>query len=148
YGTVQGAPWSLVAYNVRDNDAPSGLNPMSQLFITGVGGGGSALYETDPWQPNDLGASHGLGESRGFDDLTGVASTRVTAVRLELTDGTTRDLDLIVGPPGVEARFFVTFLPAGSEGRLVALDASGAEIEQMCLRDMMGVPPGGDACAT
>jgi hypothetical protein len=147
YGTVQGAPWSLVAFNMRDAGAPDGLNPSSELFVTGVGGGGSALHETSPWSPNDLGGSHGLVEPGGFDDITGVVSSRVSTVRVVLSDGTIRDADLIQGPQGVDASYFVMFLPARSEGRLVALDAEGNEIEQMCLRDMMGVAPGGDPCA-
>jgi hypothetical protein len=147
YGTVQGAPWSLVAYNLRDSDAPSGLNPASQLFITGVGGGDGALYETTPWQPNDLGAGRMHGDHQNFDSIAGVVSTRIGSVRLELSDGTSREPDLIAGPAGVDARYFVLFVPDDASGRLVAFDAAGREIEQMCLRDMIGVPPRGDACA-
>jgi hypothetical protein len=147
YGTVQGAPWSLVAYNTRMTHAPDGVNPASDLFITGVGGGGAALYETTPWRPNDIGAGRMNGGGQNFDSLPGVVSSRVAGVRLELADGTVRTLDLIPGPSGVAAQYFVTFLPHDVAGRLVALDASGQEIEQMCLRDMMGVPPGGDPCA-
>jgi hypothetical protein len=147
YGTVQGAPWSLVAYNMRDADAPDGLNPYCELSVTGAGGGGCALFETTPWQPNDLGASHGWAQPGGFDDLSGVVSSRVATVRLELSDGTVHQADLIPGPPGVDASYFVVFLPARSQGRIVALDAAGNELEQMCLDDMFGVPPGGDPCA-
>jgi hypothetical protein len=148
YGTVQGAPWSLVAYNARYPGAPNGIAPQADFFITGVGGAGASLFETTPWTPNDLAAGRFHADRDGFDSIAGVVSTRVAAVLLELIDGTTKDIDLIRGPVGVEARYFVAFLPAGSEGRLAALDASGQEIEQMCLRDMMGVPPGGDPCAT
>jgi hypothetical protein len=52
---------------------------------------------------------------------------------------------LFTGPDGVEATYFVMFVPHDVSGRLVALDETGQEIEQMCLRDMMGVPPGGES---
>jgi hypothetical protein len=83
----------------------------------------------------------------GFETLDGVASLRVATVRLELADGTVREETLIPGPEGVQARYFVDFIPAGVAGRLVALDAEGNEIEQMCLDDMFGVPAGGDPCS-
>jgi hypothetical protein len=67
-------------------------------------------------------------------------------VRLELADGPAQDVPLIPGPAGVDARYFVLFIPHEVDGRFVALDAAGQEIEQMCLRDMMGVPPGADPC--
>jgi hypothetical protein len=148
YGTVQGAPWSLVVYNARYPGAPGDVAPESQLFITGVGGSGGGLYQTQPWTPNDLGGGRMHGDDAGFDSIDGVVSSRVATVRLELSDGTVRQADLISGPDGVDARFFLMFVPAGSDGRVVALDGSGREIEQMCLRDMMGVPPGGDPCST
>lgn len=149
YGTVQGAPWSLVAYNLRDRDAPEGVNPAADLSVAGVGGStGGSLYETDPWRPNDLSARRMSGDgSEGFEILDGLVSMRVASVRLELDDGTVHDLTLLDGPPGVNARYFVEFIPAGVSGRLVALDPAGAEIVQMCLRDMFGLPPGGDPCA-
>ena len=88
------------------------------------------------------------GDDDRFDSVHGIVSTRVDAVRLELSDGTVQDVRLIPGPAGVDARYFVLFVPHRAQGRLVALDAAGQEIEQMCLRDMMGVPPGDDPCAT
>jgi len=146
YGTVQEAPWSLVAFDTRDADAPDGVNPSSQLFVTGLGGGGAGLYDTEPWTPNDLDAGRMSG-GVGFDAIDGVVSLRIAAVRLELDDGTVLEPTLIPGPEGVEARYFVGFVPSGLTGRLVALDASGNEVEQMCLDDMFGVPPRGDPCA-
>jgi hypothetical protein len=146
YGTVQGAPWSLVAYNVRLSGAPGGLDPSSQLFVVGLGGGGPALYETRPWSPNDLSASRGGADGVGFESVQGVVSLRVAAVRMELDDGTIREQRLIPGPDGVGAQYFVDFIPSGLTGRLVALDSDGTELEQMCLRDMAGLPPGGDPC--
>jgi hypothetical protein len=88
------------------------------------------------------------GDDDRFDSIYGIVSTRVHAVRLELSDGTVDDVTLIPGPAGVDARYFVLFVPHRAQGRLVAFDAAGQEVEQMCLRDMMGVPPGGDPCAT
>jgi hypothetical protein len=148
YGTVQAAPWSLVAYNTGYPGAPGDISPASDLFITGVGGTGGTLFETTPWAPNDLAGGRMHGDDDRFDSVHGIVSTRVDAVRLELSDGTVQDVRLIPGPAGVDARYFVLFVPHRAQGRLVALDAAGQEIEQMCLRDMMGVPPGDDPCAT
>jgi hypothetical protein len=147
YGTVQEAPWSLVAYNVRYPGAPGEVSPASDLFITGVGGStGATLFDTTPWTPSDLSAGRMHGDDDQFDSIDGVVSSRVGAVHLELSDGTTRDVPLIPSPAGVDARYFVIFIPRQVEGRLVAIDSAGQEVEQMCLRDMMGVPPGGDPC--
>ena len=147
YGTVQGAPWSLVAYNIRYPGAPGDVSPASDLFITGGGGStGATLFDTTPWTPSDLSAGRMHGDDDQFDSIDGVVSSRVDAVRLELADGPAQDVPLIPGPAGVDARYFVLFIPHEVEGRFVALDAAGQEIEQMCLRDMMGVPPGGDPC--
>jgi hypothetical protein len=149
YGTVQGAPWSLVAYNIRYPGAPGDVSPARDLFITGVGGStGATLFDTTPWTPSDLAAGRMHGQEYRFDSVDGIVSTRVDAVRLELSDGTVRDVRLIPGPAGVDARYFVLFIPHQAQGRLVALDAAGQEVEQMCLRDMFGVPPGGDPCAS
>jgi hypothetical protein len=148
YGTVQKAPWSLVAYKTGYPGAPGEVSPASDFFITGVGGSaGATLFDTTPWAPNDLAAGRIHGEDDRFDSVDGIVSSRVDAVRLELSDGTVRDVTLIPGPAGVDARYFVVFIPHRAPGRLVALDAAGQEVEQMCLRDMMGVPPGGDPCA-
>jgi hypothetical protein len=144
YGTVQGAPWSLVAYNIRYPGAPGDVSPANDLFVTGVGGSsGATLFETTPWSPNDLAAGRMHGDGEGFDSIDGIVSMRVDAVRLELSDGTVQDVMLIPGPPGVDARYFVLFIPHRAQGRLVALDAAGQEVEQMCLPDMAGVPPDG-----
>jgi hypothetical protein len=147
YGTVQKAPWSLVAYNTRYPGAPGDVSPAGDFFITGVGGSGATLFNTTPWAPNDFAAGRMHGDDARFDSVDGIVSTRVHAVRLELSDGTVQDVTLIPGPAGVDARYFVLFIPNPAQGRLVALDAAGREVEQMCLRDMMGVPPGGDPCA-
>lgn len=148
YGTVQKAPWSLVAYNARYPGAPGDVSPASDFFVSGVGGhGGETLFIITPWSPNDLAAGRMNGEDDRFDSVHGIVSTRVGAVRLELWDGTVQDVTLIPGPAGVDARYFVLFIPHRAQGRLVALDATGQEVQQMCLRDMMGVPPGGDPCA-
>ncbi len=146
YGTVQGAPWSLVAYNSRSAQAPDGVSPSSDLWITGVGGGGTSLYDATPWEPNDLSMSYGWGSKPSFVDVTGIVTPRVASVRLELSDGTSRDLRLIDGPAGVNARYFVTFLPGGSTGRVVAFDSTGARLGQSCIRDASGTPPGGIPC--
>jgi hypothetical protein len=148
YGTVQKAPWSLVAYNARNPGAPGGVSPASDFFVAGVGGtAGATLFTTTPWSPNDLEAGRMNGDDDRFDSVHGIVSTRVGAVRLELSDGTVQDVTLIPGPAGVDAQYFVLFIPHRAQGRLVALDAAGEEVQQMCLRDMMGVPPGGDPCA-
>jgi len=148
YGTVQAAPWSLVAYNSRDADAPDQLNPSNDLFVTGLGGSsGDALYVTEPWSPNDFSAGRMSGDV-GFDAIHGVVSPRIATVRLELDDGTVRELTLIPGPAGVSARYLVEFVPSIASGRLVAFDAAGSEVAQMCLRDMAAVSPGRDPCAS
>jgi hypothetical protein len=145
YGTVQEAPWSLAAFNSEFAGAPSSVSPSVQLEGPS-GGSGASLYETTPWEPNDLSAGYGWGSDQGFVDVSGVVSPRVAAVRLELADGTTKGLPLIDGPPGVAARFFVTFLPSRSTGRVVALDSAGAELDQACIRDSKGNPPSGMPC--
>jgi hypothetical protein len=147
YGTVQAEPWSLVGYNLQYPGAPNGTSPAEDLSVGGGGTTGATLYTQTPWRPNDLSAGRGHTDNNGFDSLDGLVSSRVSSVRLELTDGTVRQVRLFPGPSGVGARYFVIFIPHSSMGRLVALDASGREIEQMCLSDMMGVPPGGDRCA-
>lgn len=148
YGTVQKAPWSLVAYNIQDPGAPGDVSPASDFFIAGVGGhAGATLFNTTRWSPNDLAAGRMHGDDDRFDSVDGIVSTRVDAVRLELSDGTVHDVTLIPGPGGVDARYFVLFVPHRAQGRLVAFDESGQEVEQMCLGDMMGVPPDGDPCA-
>lgn len=143
YGTVEGVPWSLTAFNVRDgggwtgNAGPDGQpGPAGELFLGagGVfGGGGLALYATTPWQPNDLGAS-GFGfDAGGFIAYAGVVSPRVVNVEVRLIDGETRTIPLIDGPEGVDARYFILWVPDNATGRIVALNGSGAEIDDQVL---------------
>lgn len=145
YGTVQGIPWSLTAFDVRDgggwtgNAGPDGEpGPAGELFLGAggmFGGGGLALYGTTPWQANALGASgFGFGAAR-LTAYAGVVSTRVERVEVHLADGEVRTVSLIDGPAGVEARYFVLWAPNDAAGRIVAFDAEGAEIDDqlMCV---------------
>jgi hypothetical protein len=152
YGTVEGVPWSLTAFNVvnaggwKGSAGPDGEpGPAGELAIGSPGGGsGSALYGSTPWRPQHL--SGGVLSWDTVAALHGVVSPRVASLRLELDGYAPRTLELIAGPPAVEASFYLLFMPQGLTGRIVALDADGSELEQMCLRDMMAVPPGGDPC--
>jgi hypothetical protein len=88
WGTVQGVPWSLTAFNVdgsRDWEGHGGAEgepgPAGQLFLGhhgDFGGGGISLFNTTPWRPNDLSVA-GMGFGTGpITAHVGVVSRRST----------------------------------------------------------------------
>jgi hypothetical protein len=157
YGTVQGIPWSLAAFNVRDgggwtgNGGPDGEpGPAGELFLGAggtFGGGGLALYATTPWQPDDLGVSgFGFGAA-GVSGYAGVMSTRVDRVEVHLTEGEVRTVPLVDGPAGVDARYFIVWTPNEATGRIVAYDSEGAEIDDQVMCVTLPDPDSTSSCA-
>jgi hypothetical protein len=149
WGTVQGVPWSLTAYDARgDGAGPQGEpGPAGQLFLGSdgaYGGSGLGLYGTTPWQPNDLGLTGLVFGSGPLTAYAGVVSSRVSRVELRLTDGAVRDVRLVAGPAGVDAGYFVVWTPNGTTGEIVALASDGSVVQSARLC----APPSADPDST
>lgn len=129
YGTVQGVPWSLAAFltdGTGDWTGPAG--PCGELFL-GAGGdyGGSGLCLNSVTRPRstDLGLTDLVFGSGPITAYAGVVSDRVAQVVFHFDDGDARAAEMIPGPSGVDARYFVLFVPNGSTGDVQALSQDG-----------------------
>lgn len=143
WGTVQGVPWSLTAFAVRNADGWTGSagpggqpGPAGQLFVGAdgaFGGGGVALYGTTPWEPTDFSMT-GFGFGSGpLTAYAGVVSNRVANVQFQLDEGQTREVELVPGPAGVDAKYFVLFTPNGATGTALAYASDGSELGRQAL---------------
>ncbi len=143
WGTVQGVPFSVTAFKVdgwgdwTGSGGPDGEpGPAGELFLgaLGVYGGVSLALNADaPWQPNDLGMDEiGFG-SGPLTAYAGVVSERVAAVEFRFADGQTRSVDLVPGPDGVKASYFILWAPNDLGGEVVALAEDGATLERRTL---------------
>jgi hypothetical protein len=143
WGTVQGVPFSLTAFNVDGsgdwvgNGGPNGEpGPAGQLFLGSGGrhgGGGFALYRSTPWEPSDLGL-RGFGFGAGpLTAYVGVVSQRVAAVDFRFEDGQVRSVEPVPGPPGVEAGYFLLWAPNDLGGEVVALAEDGSVLQSSTL---------------
>jgi hypothetical protein len=145
YGTVEGVPWSITGFKVR---SAGEVVPSGQFFL-GAGGalGGEGLGELRPEQPpGHLSAGFATVNSE-ISYVDGLIGAEVSKIRVVLESGEERFPELFPGPPDVDARYFVLFVPLEATGRVYALDDAGNVVSQMCLRDMMELLPGGDPCA-
>jgi hypothetical protein len=148
YGTVEGVPWSVTGFNVRSEGE---IVPSGQLFLGAFGAlGGEWLGELrsdESPHPGYLSGGFTTVNSE-ISYLEGLVSPQVSAVRVLLENGDERYPELFRGPTGVDAKYFVLFVPLQATGRVYALDESGSVLSQLCLRHMFELPPGGDPCAT
>jgi hypothetical protein len=82
-----------------------------------------ALYNSVPLEPTDLGfGSFRFVPIAGFD---GIVTSRVEEVVFHFDAGETRRVDLIPGPEGVDANYFVLFAPDGIGATVEARSADG-----------------------
>jgi hypothetical protein len=144
WGTVQGVPWSLTAFDVRNAGAwrgdagPDGEpGPAGEIFLGAdgrFGGSGLALYSRVPWRPSDLGVTGAIFGSGPLTVYAGVVSDRVVRVEFRFDDGTVRTPDLVRGPADVDASYFVLWVPNGARGEILALSSGGSIVasSSMC----------------
>jgi hypothetical protein len=96
------------------------------------GGGGSETRLNDG---TDLAASiQFFGSSPSIVSWFGVVSDRVAKIEVRIDDGETRTVDIRWGPP-LLPRFFCFFPPRGSTGTVVAISATGEELQTEALLD-------------
>jgi hypothetical protein len=158
WGTVQGVPFSLTAFNVDGSGdwighgGPNGEpGPAGELFLGAggrYGGGGLALYRSTPWEPSDLGL-RGFGFGAGpLTAYAGVVSQRVAAVEFRFEDGQVRSVEPVPGPPGVEAGYVLLWAPNDLGGEVVALAEDGSVLQRstLCLPARDIEPAANTAC--
>jgi hypothetical protein len=104
YGTVNGIPWSLTGFAAAGGDwtgsaGPDGSpGPVGELFLGAqgsMGGAGISLYSTQPWSPNDLGASGVAFGDAELSGYAGVISSNVASVELRPEDGDAVSVTLV-----------------------------------------------------
>jgi hypothetical protein len=139
FGHVSGIEWSLAAYDTMPYAGdlfPRFLGGQCGDLMLGdqgeYGGISFCLHtaETASDAPFAM-AGFGNASDQNVGPITGYAglvSSRVSTVELRLTDGIIRELPLYDAPSGIDARFFEVFVTAGTEGRIVAVGSSGAEL--------------------
>jgi hypothetical protein len=144
-GTVNEIPWVIQGYVTAPGPSarwwhhgPVGPELEFLLGTDGSFGGGSAAARI----PDGTDFTSEVGFFGAFPEIVswvGVASERTDHLEVRLDDGSSRQVELIEGPEGFP-RFFWFFPPRGAEGDVVAVDASGAELqsERLLERD---VPP-------
>jgi hypothetical protein len=130
-GRVQDEPWSLVALEQNGNGAlwsEGAPGPCGELFLGSWGddGGGSFCLRLDDIEDSlemtSMGIVWGVGPITAY---AGVATNRVDRIELDLVGGVSRLVPLLDGPPGVNARYFVVFVPNGARGSVLAYGESG-----------------------
>jgi hypothetical protein len=135
YGTVQGIPWSLTGFMSTDHS--NDPIPVGELFL-GPGGqfGGSGLRFSGP----QFGVSGTGFGSVGLTAYAGIVGESVAAVEFRPASGEPMPIRLFEGPSTVGARYFVLWPPTGAVGEIVALDASGAVVDQASLCVSADIP--------
>jgi hypothetical protein len=130
-GKVQDEPWSLVALAQNGTGAlwsEASPGPCGELFLGSWGddGGGSFCLRLDDMEESlemtSMGIVWGVGPITAY---AGVATSRVDRIELDLVGGRSRIVPLLDGPPGVNARYFVVFVPNGARGSVIAYGGSG-----------------------
>ena len=138
-GYVEDVEWSMTTFRADHTGIGNiGWGTCAELFLGDLGDDGGVRLctnvEGDPGQ-RDLrvaGASFGAGPVTGY---AGIVSDLVDRVVLEFADGSHRIVDLVNGPKGLDARYFVLWVPNDAAGTMSALDASGTAIatEPLCV---------------
>jgi hypothetical protein len=130
-GRVQDEPWSLVALEQNGNGAlwsEGAPGPCGELYLGSWGddGGGSFCLRLDDMEGapemTSMGIVWGVGPITAY---AGVATSRVDRIELDLVGRGSRLVPLLNGPPGVNARYFVVFVPNGARGSVLAYGGSG-----------------------
>jgi hypothetical protein len=130
-GRVQDEPWSLVALEQNGTGAlwsQASPGPCGELFLGSWGddGGGSFCLRLDAMsgspEMTSMGIVWGVGPITAY---AGVATSRVDRIELDVVGGGSRVVPLLDGPPGVNARYFVVFVPNGARGSVIAYGGSG-----------------------
>jgi hypothetical protein len=138
-GDVEGVEWSMTAFAADHSGLGNiGWGTCAELFLGDLGDNGGVRLctnvEGDPGQ-RDLriaGTSFGSGPVTAY---AGIVSDQVDRVVFDLSDGTRTTADLANGPNGLDARYFVLWVPNDATGTVSAMDASGASIasEPLCV---------------
>jgi hypothetical protein len=144
-GTVNEVPWVIQAYvtapgpNARWwHHGPIGPELEFLLGEDGSFGGGSAAARI----PDGSDFTSAVGFFGAFPEIVswvGVASDRTDHLEVRLGEGSTRRVEMHVGPEGFPM-FFWFFPPRGAEGDVVAVDAGGAELQREPLLDRVVSP--------
>jgi hypothetical protein len=130
-GRVQDEPWSLVALEQNGNGglwSEGAPGPCGELYLGSWGddGGGSFCLRLDDMEGapemTSMGIVWGVGPITAY---AGVATSRVDRIELDLVAGGSKLVPLLDGPPGVNARYFVVFVPNGARGSVLAYGGSG-----------------------
>jgi hypothetical protein len=142
FGHVNGVEWSLAAYDTRaySGDAfPRFLGgACGDLMVGDQGeyGGISLCLHTAETSPDAQFAMAGFGNrldpnTGPIIGYAGLVGSRVSSVELRQADGTVTDLPLYDAPSGIgiDARYFETFVEAGTAGRIVALAPDGSVLD-------------------
>ncbi|MGH2637232.1 MAG: hypothetical protein ACRDHU_13945 [Actinomycetota bacterium] len=111
-GHVETTVWSVTAF-LSDGD------PCAELFLGETGDyGGFRVCGRDGAHSELLvgGASFGAGPVTAY---LGITAPNVDRVVLRLSGGSSRRVDLVDGPRGIDAGFFVVFVPNEVDGEIV-----------------------------
>jgi hypothetical protein len=138
-GYVEGVEWSMTAFGADHSGVGNiGWGTCGELFAGDLGDNGGVRLctnvEGDPGQ-RDLriaGTSFGTGPVTAY---AGIVSDRVDHVVFEFEDGSHRTVEPVGGPTGLDARYFVLWVPNDAAGTVSALDARGTSIatEPLCV---------------
>lgn len=112
--------------------------------VVGPYGGGGSFSDIGAGEPPSVGVKMEWGAAGSSGQpwyLMGSTTADVAAVRVEMTDGTGVDVPTIASE-AFPVRFFVALLPSHLRAlALVALDASGAELERLDASATLDIPP-------
>jgi hypothetical protein len=158
YGTVRafGSPerlrWSALAFIKKDEGGPSGSSPCIDIEGKTLVGSGACQHEQYPLPPTQnpmVMGGPGIGSDQpDLFSYAAVLTKDVASVTVRLADGTSRDLDIFRGPPGIDANYVFFWPPGGAVGLVVAKDATGHIVSRARLCPPINLTDGGTRCST
>ena len=143
-GTVDGVPFSLVGFMPTDPDEGQGCFEYAAPWSGQPGSAGvmgSCVGAPDISVPNetDLDLLGFSSEAYGrIEADMGFVSPRVEQLSVQPEGGSAFPIEILEGPEGWDARFFLTFFYEGMEGHVVAYASDGTMLARSSLCAVVG----------